>query len=176
MRSGIDPDIGQCRQGAFVSANSIEQPRRSRWPGARQPMECSSRAPARVSVKRSTAISNKSIATIATMGSDIEFAAGWLRRCEPMRPARDHLFLPGPARGRVANFIDRDGAAERASHCVLNQSRTCRSKSVNVSRHRPPFIVAPIRAVDISAPQKPLAVDPQNLRHWSCAGRQVLTG
>ncbi len=59
-------------------------------------------------------------------------------------------FLPG----RRANMLPTSSTVTvqpSASHCALNQSRTWRSRSVRVSRQMPPFGVAPIRAVAISA-------------------------
>ena len=58
-------------------------------------------------------------------------------------------FLPG----RRANILPTSSTATvqpSASQRALNQSRTCRSRSVNVSRQMPPLAVAPIFAVSIS--------------------------
>ena len=62
-------------------------------------------------------------------------------RCE-LVPWRRANMLP--------SVVDGDRARPSASHCALNQSRTARSASLSVSRHRPPFGVAPNRAVFIS--------------------------
>src|SRR5665213_3742405 len=54
--------------------------------------------------------------------------------------------------GRRANIVPMSSMVTvqpRVSACALNQSRTCASSSVSVSRQMPPFGVAPILAVAI---------------------------
>ena len=60
-----------------------------------------------------------------------------------------------PCPARRANIAPMSSTVTRqpsASARALNQSRTCRSRSVSVSRQMPPFGVPPIAAVSISSP------------------------
>src|SRR5438552_920944 len=73
---------------------------------------------------------------------------GWVSRCEPMAIGTSELLRPG----RSANMLPTASTVTlqpKASHCLLNQSRTFLSSSDNVSRLMPPFGVAPNCAVSM---------------------------